>query len=89
MEIVVPPDGTGIFLRRDKDGMGDLSTAGIKIIWNFAASNLTRRDEVKVKALGIEMAYVAEGAFWVGDGFKSNGRLFEGGDGYDPENPKP
>lgn len=76
IEIVVPPDRVGLFVRRSEDGAGTISAQNLKVVWNIASNNLANTNSVKIQAFGIEMVYVAGGSFQVGDG---TNRGFEAG----------
>jgi len=67
IEMVVPTDRVGMFVRRSGVGAGTTSVQNVKAVWNFASNNLVKTDKVKVQAFGVEMVYVAEGAFWAGN----------------------
>jgi formylglycine-generating enzyme required for sulfatase activity len=62
------PDGKGVFLRRNSLGSGYVSFSGIRLRWNFGADGLTSLDSVDLKAFALEMVYVPQGSFFVGDG---------------------
>jgi len=68
IEMVVPTDRVGMFVRRSGVGAGTTSVQNVKAVWNFASNNLVKTDKVKVQAFGVEMVYVAEGSFEAGDG---------------------
>lgn len=74
IELIVPADGVGLFIRRSVDnlGHGSLSSTGVEVLWDPADSGISPSSQVRVRAMGIEMVYVAQGSFWAGDGF-SNG----------------
>ena len=84
IEMVVPPDRMGVFIRRAQDGVGKVSTRKVKALWRFVDNYLTRTNKAQVKVFGVEMAYVPEGPFYVGDGMTDMGQLFEGGGGSNP-----
>jgi formylglycine-generating enzyme required for sulfatase activity len=84
VELVVPDDRAGLFVRRSADGAGTTAVRRATVVWNFASNGLTRTGKVKVQVFGVEMVHVAGGAFKVGDGLKDKGQLFEGGTGEDP-----
>ncbi len=68
IEIVVPTDKVGMFVRRSAEGSGTLSVTGVQAVWNFASSGLTPSDKVKMQAFAVEMVYVPQGAYELGDG---------------------
>ncbi len=71
IEMVVPEDRAGMFIRRAQDGTSPVQVAQLTALWNFSASGLGQGN-VRLQAMGIEMCYVAEGAFKVGDGGASS-----------------
>lgn len=81
IEMVVPDDGLGVFIRRAGDGAGTTAVQRVSVVWDIASHNLAKTDTVLMQVFGLEMCYVAEGAFRVGDGLATQGQLFEGGGG--------
>lgn len=79
VELVVPEDRIGLFVRRAYDGAGTTAVKRVKALWKFADKGLIKTDLVRMQAFGLEMCYVAEGAFKVGDGGATRGELHEGG----------
>ncbi len=67
VEILVPDDGMGLFVRRSGEGSGALAATGLRAVLNTKATGLDKSANVDIQALGIEMVYVAEGAFWAGN----------------------
>jgi formylglycine-generating enzyme required for sulfatase activity len=45
----------------------------VQVPWNFTSNNLSRNARVIVQACGVEMVYVAQGPFYLGDGATANG----------------
>ncbi|OGV87003.1 MAG: hypothetical protein A3K19_05205 [Lentisphaerae bacterium RIFOXYB12_FULL_65_16] len=84
IEMIVPADRVGMFVRRSGEGAGTTSVQNVKAVWNIASNSLVKTDKVKLQAFGVEMVYVAEGAFKVGDGSSDQGQLYEGGGGTTP-----
>ncbi|MBM4164254.1 MAG: hypothetical protein FJ222_07425 [Lentisphaerae bacterium] len=74
LEFVVPggDDGyTGVFVRRAGDGLGLVDARRVTAIWDFGATPGVTRGNVgkaPIKAIGIEMVFIPEGAFFVGRG---------------------
>ncbi len=60
-------DGTGVFIYRDADGTGSVSYTGVELKWKYGADLVADNALVKVKVFAIEMVYVPQGAFYVGD----------------------
>lgn len=68
VELIVPSDGMGLFVRRSGQGSGPVSVQNLRAVWNFATNGFGSSDKVVVKTMAIEMVYVAEGAFYAGSG---------------------
>jgi len=85
IELVVPEDRVGMFVRRSEDGRGTVTVEGVTVIWDIAANGFTRKSSVNLKALGLEVCYVATGSYKLGDGLKDYGQFFEGGTSADPK----
>ena len=72
LDFLVPdgPDGfTGVFLRRAEKGTGAVSAHGVTVVWDLAASeSIADASKAQVRAFGLQMVYVAEGAFYLGSG---------------------
>ena len=68
IEIIVPPDRVGLWIRRATEGAGTTAVQNVRAVWNFASNSLAKSDRVKLQAFGVEMVYVAEGPFKVGSG---------------------
>lgn len=75
LEIVVPADKKGAFIRRVSPGAGnvaagDVAATNILFVWDYGADlggDNGLAAVVCVRVMGIEMVYVAEGEFWLGD----------------------
>ncbi len=81
VEMFVPSDRVGMFVRRSQagSGSGNVVAPKLRAVWNYADSGMAEADAFVVQATGIEMCYVAEGAFKVGDGMKDQGQFCLGG----------
>lgn len=84
IEIVVPDDRVGLFIRRAAEGTGNLSVTNVQAVWNFSSNAVSPAAKVHMQAFGLEMVYVAEGSFKVGSGGTGSGDLYEGGGGTTP-----
>lgn len=67
--IWIPYTKKGFFLFRTKDGYGTVDLEGVQKVWNYKNAGIedSEINNVEVRIYGIEMAYVAEDAFYVGD----------------------
>ncbi|MBF0484764.1 MAG: SUMF1/EgtB/PvdO family nonheme iron enzyme [Candidatus Omnitrophica bacterium] len=82
-EIIVPSDEKGFFLQRSSFGTGDTVVTGIKFIWDYAQDGLTDEQAKAANTInrifGVEMVYVPEGSFYLGDGASSSEYKFQKG----------
>jgi len=78
VEIIVPSDLTGCFIQRVDIGSGNLNTDSIQIVWDYGFDNVTDAQVVDtgIKIFALEMVYIPEGAFYVGDGDGSNEMIY-------------
>lgn len=75
----VPADGKGAFIYRDADGSGSVNFENLQLRWNYAMDGLNNTDSVEICVFGIEMVYVPQGSFYVGDGnSSSSGQFIQG-----------
>jgi formylglycine-generating enzyme required for sulfatase activity len=61
-------DGKGVLVHRSADGSGTASYTGIGIRWNYGADGVADNAVATVQVFGVEMVYVPQGSFYVGDG---------------------
>lgn len=66
--IDTPTDGTGIFIYRSGNGTGGNTWTKARLRWNYGADNIADNDKVDINVYGIEMVYVPQGSFAIGDG---------------------
>ncbi len=71
--ITTPPDGKGVFVYRNTDGSGSNAWT-VQLRWNYGVDGLGDDDPITIKVFGIEMVYIPEGPFYVGDGSGDAGR---------------
>jgi len=88
-EIIVPSDEKGFFLQRTDMMSGSVSAESVQFVWDYAQDGLsdsTAKSSVTInKVFGIEMVYIPEGSFYLGDGASSSEyRLKEGSSDDDP-----
>ncbi len=69
LELVVPSDRMGVFVRRSaaNQGAGTLASTNLTLRWHITDSGVASSQTIEMKAFGLEMVYVAEGEFWYGD----------------------
>jgi formylglycine-generating enzyme required for sulfatase activity len=61
-------DGKGIFIYRAANGSGNLSYASVQLRWDYGSDGLADNTPVNISVSAIEMVYVPQGSFQVGDG---------------------
>ena len=92
LEFVVPDgdDGfVGMFVRRAADGKGDVAARKVTAVWDWTAVEGVKKnlENAEMRAFGIEMAYVAEGPFYLGSGGTKELNMFHMYTGKDEETP--
>lgn len=66
--ITTPNDGKGIFIYSSNDiSSTTVNYNGVRLRWNYGSDGLLNTDLVEVCVFAIEMVYVPEGSFYVGD----------------------
>jgi formylglycine-generating enzyme required for sulfatase activity len=58
----------GVFIRRTDIANGSVNFAGVTLRWNYGVDGLTNIENVEVRVMAIEMVYVPQSAFYLGDG---------------------
>lgn len=80
LDFVVPGDKKGAFIQRSASGTGTVANTDMQFVWNFTADGVSASKKARVKVFAIEMVYVPQGSFYVGDGSVSDVRgQFENG----------
>ncbi|MEL7160382.1 MAG: SUMF1/EgtB/PvdO family nonheme iron enzyme, partial [Bacteroidota bacterium] len=80
-----PSPSLGFYVYREDPGAGDFST-NLQVQWVFENQGVDGASDVEVKFFAIEMVYVPEGAYDLGDGTTDNGSFYRG-EGEFPEPP--
>ena len=88
-EIVVPEDEKGFFLQRTDLSQGTVSAEGIRFVWDYGQDGLSdavaEASNTVNKIFGVEMVYVPQGAYYLGDGNSSSDyRFVQGSADNDP-----
>ena len=65
-------DGLGVFIYRSASGSGSNAWTNVKIRWNYGTDGVADDASLEVKLFALEMVYVPQGSFYIGDG---NGTL--------------
>ncbi|MBU1854058.1 MAG: hypothetical protein KJ957_08490, partial [Candidatus Omnitrophica bacterium] len=85
LEIVIPQDKMGAFIRLDSYGKKNTAeVSDVELTIDYASCGLDDSDSASVSVLGIEMVYVPEGSFYVGDNDTSTASLDQGSADPDP-----
>ncbi|MBU1692949.1 MAG: formylglycine-generating enzyme family protein [Verrucomicrobia bacterium] len=59
----------GVFIYRSEEGEGSLVCTNVRVRWNYGAHGLVRATNgVDVSVQAVEMVYIPQGSFYVGDG---------------------
>ena len=72
LEIVFVNDSMGIYIRRSADGIGNVGTTSITVRLNLPVPVSPYASAYNFKVFGIEMVYVPQGDFELGDGISTN-----------------
>ena len=72
-------DGVGVFVHRNANGIGNVSWSDIQLRWNYGDNGLADNDSVEIAVFGIEMVYVPQGSYYLGDGSASTVANFVAG----------
>ncbi|MFO7614922.1 MAG: SUMF1/EgtB/PvdO family nonheme iron enzyme [Bacteroidales bacterium] len=73
--IQVAGDTTGAFIYRGANGSGTNAWDNIRLRWDYGYQGVNDDATLEVKVFAIEMVYVTEGAFYLGDS-TSSGRFY-------------
>ncbi len=72
--VKVSPDNMGAMIYRSANGIGNVSYANLELQWDYGNS-ITDIDRVEVDVMAVEMVYVPQGSFYVGDGNRPANRF--------------
>ncbi|MBI5217960.1 MAG: SUMF1/EgtB/PvdO family nonheme iron enzyme [Bacteroidia bacterium] len=64
--------GMGVFLYRASDGTGSINWDGVKLKWCYGANGLSSSDLVTIQVFAVEVVYIPQCGFYVGDGTAAN-----------------
>ena len=67
VEIEVASDQMGAFVQRSSTGSGSTSVDDVTLRWYYGADSVSGTQTVEMSVYGIEMVYVPQGSFWLGD----------------------
>ena len=60
--------GIGAFVYRSANGSGTFSPSNIQLRWNYGSNGVTDNAAMEVRVFAIEMVYVPQGSYYLGDG---------------------
>ncbi len=85
IDIYVPSDKKGAFIRPKNFGVVEsLASNEVQFKIDYASCGFTDESEVKLNVFALEMVYIPEGEFYVGDYGTSSASLMEGNADTDP-----
>ncbi len=68
LEIYVPSDRMGAFLRRSSNGTAaDVSSQSVQLTVNYQSCGFVDSDEINANVFGLEMVFIPQGSFYAGD----------------------
>lgn len=68
LQIVIPADKIGAFIERRATGNGAVTAKNVRLVVDYVTSGAADGDTITAKVYGIEMTYISEGPFYIGDG---------------------
>ncbi|MEZ4972411.1 MAG: hypothetical protein R2820_03840 [Cyclobacteriaceae bacterium] len=68
-------DGKGVFMYRSGVGSGAINWDQVQLRWNYGVDGLLDNCNVSIKVFAIEMTYVPQSNFFIGDGASNNGQF--------------
>jgi formylglycine-generating enzyme required for sulfatase activity len=66
--ITVAPDGKGIFIYRNADGIGNVNYVANQVEWAYGTDGILDNETVEIKVFALEMVYIPAGSFLLGSG---------------------
>jgi formylglycine-generating enzyme required for sulfatase activity len=74
-EITPSSDGKGVFMYRSSNGNGTNNWNNTELLWNYGANGVPDDASIEINVIAIEMVYVPQGNFYIGDGNGTNESL--------------
>lgn len=68
-------DGKGVFMYRSGNGSGAIDWDQVRLRWNYGLDGILDACNVSLKVFAIEMVYVPQSTFYIGDGASNNGQF--------------
>ena len=69
-------DGTGVFMYRATNGNGTNNWTNTELVWNYGVDGVPDDASIEVNVIAIEMVYIPEGSYYIGDGNGTNESLY-------------
>ena len=73
--VVPTDDGRGAFLHRAEDGFGPIEWNEVRLAWDLEADGVDPSASVDIEVIALEMVYIPEGSFLLGDGMSVQGQV--------------
>ena len=77
-------ESTGAMVHRSAPGTGSVNFTGLQLTWDITGAGVDPDAAIDILVFAIEMVYVPEGAFFVGDGRSDQNQFYAGGTAFDP-----
>ena len=75
--LVTVPDGGGVFIHRTNNATNsNFVVSNLELSWPYASNNVPNNANIEVKVFALEMVYVPQGPFYLGNGPISSGSSF-------------
>ncbi len=71
-------DGKGAFIYRSANGIGDVNYANASLRWNYGADGVLDNENVEVKVYAVEMVYIPQGSFNLGNSSAESNKFRDG-----------
>lgn len=78
-ELVCPSDGRGVFLQKSTTAPNGSVSYDIQLHWNYASNGVLNNSGVEVQVYALEMVYVPQAAFTLGNGNSATAYSFQMG----------
>jgi formylglycine-generating enzyme required for sulfatase activity len=68
-------DGKGVFMFRSAAGTGGVNWDQVRLRWDYGVDGLLDACNVSIKVFAIEMVFIPQGNFYIGDGAATHGQF--------------
>lgn len=68
-------NGEGVFMYRTANGSGNINWDQVRLRWNYGLNGILDACNVSIKVFAMEMVYVPQSSFFIGDGASNNGQF--------------